>query len=215
LGIGFDILALSWLIPQEKKFFDMLIDQSANVKDGVTYLNTMMTDFSNLEQKAINLKKIENKGDKMVHYIHDELNKTFITPIDREDIVALTASLDDILDHADNVADNIVMFKITQPTEAMIDLVQNLNKSMEVVDTAIHNLKDMKKPKDTKHCCREINRLEHETDTIYRKALANLFDTEEAKDIIKLKEVYTNIELAVNRCEDVADVLNGILVKYA
>jgi predicted phosphate transport protein (TIGR00153 family) len=215
LGKGCDLLALSWLIPQEKKFFDMLIEQSANVKEGVVYLNKMMTDFTDLEQKAINLKKIERNGDHMVHHIHDELNKTFITPIDREDIVALTSSLDDILDHADNVADNIVLFKITEPTKAMIDLVKHLNMSMDEVDSAIHNLKDMKKPKDTKQCCREINRLEHDTDTIYRKALADLFETEDAKEIIKLKEVYTNIELAVNKCEDVADVLNGILVKYA
>ncbi|MCK5640556.1 MAG: DUF47 domain-containing protein [Gammaproteobacteria bacterium] len=193
----------------------MLIEQSANVKDGVVYLNTMMTDFTDLEQKALNLKKIESKGDHMVHHIHDELNKTFITPLDREDIVEITSSLDDILDHADNVADNIVLFKIEQPTKAMIDLVRNLNMSMEEVDAAIHNLKDMKKPKDTKHCCREINRLEHEGDTIYRKAIAELFENEDAKEIIKLKELYSNIEFSMNRCEDVADVLNGILIKYA
>jgi uncharacterized protein Yka (UPF0111/DUF47 family) len=107
------------------------------------------------------------------------------------------------------------MFKIPKPTKAMVDLVRNLNMAMEEVDTAILNLKDMKKPKVTKSCCVEINRLEHEGDTIYRKAIADLFETEEAKDIIKLKELYTNIELAVNRCEDVADVLNGILIKYA
>ena len=208
-------MALSWLIPQEKKFFDMIIEQSANVKDGVKYLNTMMTDFTDLEQKALTLKKMEHKGDHMVHDIHEELNKTFITPIDREDIVALTSSLDDILDHADNVADNIVMFKIQQPTKAMVDLMSNLNMAMGEVDNAIHNLKEMKKPKDTKQCCRQISRLEHECDTVYRRAIADLFETEDAKEIIKLKEIYTNIELAVNRCEDVADVLNGILVKYA
>jgi predicted phosphate transport protein (TIGR00153 family) len=208
-------LALSWLIPQEKKFFDMLIEQSANVKEGVKNLYTMMNDFTDLEQKALNLNKMENKGDSMVHNIHEELNRTFITPIDREDIVALTSSLDDILDCADNVADNIVMFKIKQPTKVMVDMVRNLNMAMEEVDTAVHNLKDMKKPKDTKCCCVEINRLEHEGDTIYRKAIAELFETEEAKDIIKLKELYTNIEIAADRCEDVADVINGILIKYA
>ncbi len=208
-------MALSWLIPQEKKFFDMIIEQSANVKGGVKYLNTMMTDFTDLEQKAHNLKKIERKGDRMVHDIHEELNKTFITPIDREDIVELTSSLDDILDHADNVADNIVLFKIEEPTKAMIDLVCNFNRAVEEVDTAINHLKDMKKPKDTKHCCREISNFEREGDTIYRKAIAELFQTEDAIEIIKLKELYTNIELAVNRCEDVADVLNGILIKYA
>jgi hypothetical protein len=208
-------LALSWLIPQEKKFFDMLIEQSANVKEGVRHLNTMMGDFTDLEQKALNLKKIESKGDSMVHNIHEELNRTFITPIDREDIVALTSSLDDILDFADNVADNIVMFKIKKPTKAMVDLVRNLNMAMEEVDTAIHHLKDMKKPRDTKSCCVEINRLEHEGDTIYRKAIAELFETNEAKDIIKLKELYNNIETAADRCEDVADVINGILIKYA
>ena len=208
-------MALSWLIPQEKKFFDMLIEQSANVKGGVNYLNLMMSDFTDLEQKALNLKKMESKGDHMVHNIHEELNKTFITPIDREDIVALTAALDDILDFADSVADNIVMFKIKQPTKAMVDLVRNLNMAVEEVDVAVLHLKDMKKPKDTKRCCVEINRLEHEGDTIYRKAIAELFETDDAKEIIKLKELYTNIEVAADRCEDVADVINGILIKYA
>jgi predicted phosphate transport protein (TIGR00153 family) len=215
LGTERDVLALSWLIPQEKKFFDLLIEQSANVKEGVKYLNTMMGDFTDLEQKALYLKKMESKGDSMVHHIHEELNRTFITPIDREDIVALTSSLDDILDIVDNVADNIVLFKIKQPTKAMVELVRNLNMAMEEVDIAIHHLKDMKKPKDTKSCCVEINRLEHEGDTIYRKAIADLFETEDAKNIIKLKELYTNIEFAADRCEDVADVLNGILIKYA
>jgi len=208
-------MALSWLIPQEKKFFDMLIEQSGNVRDGVRYLHTMMGDFTNLEQKALDLKKMESKGDNMVHQIHEELNRTFITPIDREDIVALTSSLDDILDHAENVADNIVLFNIKKPTKAMVELVRNLNMAMEEVDLGVHHLKDIKKPKETKSCCVEINRLEHEGDTIYRRAIAELFAENDAKDIIKLKELYTNIELAVNRCEDVADVLNGILIKYA
>ena len=193
----------------------MIIEQSANVHEGVKYLNTMMTDFTDLEEKAHNLKRLERKGDRMVHDIHEELNKTFITPIDREDIVELTSSLDDILDHVDNVADNIVLFKITHPTKAMIDLVTNLNRATEEVDSAIHNLKDMKKPKDTKHCCREINRLEREGDSIYTKAIAELFENEDAKETIKLKELYSNIEFSMNRCEDVADVLNGILIKYA
>lgn len=208
-------MALSWLIPQEKKFFDMLIDQSANVMEGVKYLNIMMGDFNDLEQKALNMKKIENKGDRMVHDIHEELNKTFITPIDREDIVALTSALDDILDYVDCVTENIVLFKVTKPTKAMIDLTRNLNMAMNVVDTAMHNMKDMKKPKETKACCVEINRLEHEGDSIYRRAIADLFETEDAKNIIKLKEIYTNIEIAADRCEDVADVINGILIKYA
>lgn len=208
-------MALSWLIPQEKKFFDMIIEQSAIVSNGVDYLNAMMTDFTDLEQKAHNLKKMETKGDRMVHDIHEELNKTFITPIDREDIVELTASLDDILDHVDNVADNIVLFRIEKPTKAMIDLVLNLKRAMDEVDAAIHHLKDMKKPKDTKQCCREISRLEHEGDMVYRKAIAELFETEDVKEIIKLKEIYRNIEFSMDRCEDVADVLNGILVKYA
>jgi uncharacterized protein len=208
-------MAFSWLIPQEKKFFDMLVEQSANVMEGVKHLNSMMSDFTDLEQKALDLNRLENKGDGMVHNIHDELNRTFITPIDREDIVALTSSLDDILDCVDDVADKIVMFKITEPTRSMIELVRNLNMAMEEVDTAVHTLKSHKNPKNTKSCCVEINRLEHEGDVLYRKAIANLFDTEDAKDIIKLKDLYTNIENAADKCEDVADVINGILIKYA
>ncbi|MCX6650180.1 MAG: DUF47 family protein [Methanomassiliicoccales archaeon] len=215
LGLGCETLALSWLIPQEKKFFDMLVEQSANVMEGVKYLNSIMSNFTDLEQKALNLNRMENKGDNMVHHIHDELNKTYITPIDREDIVALTSSLDDILDCVDDVADKIVMFKIKEPTRSMVELVRNLTMAMEEVDTAVHTLKGMKDPKNTKSCCVEIHRLEHEGDTLYRKAIADLFDTEEAKDIIKLKELYTNIETAADRCEDVADVINGILIKYA
>lgn len=214
-GAGSENLALSWLIPQERKFFDMLIEQSANVKAGVVYLNDMMDHFTDIEQKALYMKKIENKGDSMVHGIHEELNRTFITPIDREDIVALTSSLDDILDYVDGVADSIAMFKIKRPTKAMVDLTRTLNMAMEEVHTAVLSLKDLKKPKETQRCCVEINRLEHESDTIYRKAIAELFETEDAKEIMKLKELYSSLETAADRCEDAADVINGILIKYS
>ena len=120
---------LSWLIPQEKYFFNMIDEQSHNVLLGVDALVDMLKNYTDIDNKREKIKKIENDGDKMVHDIFAELNKTFITPIDREDISKLTSSLDDILDNLEAVAERLVLYDIKKPPAFMLEFATTLQKT--------------------------------------------------------------------------------------
>jgi len=211
---------LSWLVPQEKQFFDMIEIQSKNVATGVDALLDMLehyeeTDEKGLDEKRRRIKEIESKGDRIVHDVFDELNRTFITPIDREDISALTSSLDDILDNLEAVGERLILYKIQRPPKYMIEFARTLKNAVRNVQDGIALLRDFKNAGKIRDFCKEINTLENEGDTLLRKAMADLFTGKDAIEIIKMKELYDNMEAAIDRCEDVADVMGDILVKYA
>lgn len=205
---------LSWLIPQEKHFFDMIEKQSNNVLQGVDQLVDMLEHYQDLDNKRETIKATENAGDKMVHDIFAELNKTFITPIDREDISKLACSLDDILDNLEAVAERLVLYKIKKPPKYMVDFANTLHNASHNVNDAIIHLRNFKDATQIKNFCREVNTLENEGDSLLRKAMAELFNGKDAVEIIKIKELYDDMEAAIDRCEDVADVIGDILVKY-
>jgi hypothetical protein len=206
---------ISWLIPQEKRFFDMIEKQSKNVLVGIDALVDMLEHYENIDKKREKIKKIENDGDKMVHDIFAELNKTFITPIDREDISKLTSSLDDILDNLEAVAEHLVLYDIKKPPIYMLEFAKTLQKTTINMHEGIALLRNFKNAKKIKDFCREVNTLENEGDSLLRKATAELFNGKNPIEIIKTKELYEDIEAAIDRCEDVADVIGDILVKYS
>lgn len=205
---------LSWLIPQEKHFFDMIEQQSKNVLTGVDALLDMLENYNDIDVKREKIKQIENQGDKMVHDVFAELNKTFITPIDREDISKLTSSLDDILDNLEAVSERLVIYEIKKPPMYMLDFARTLRKTAFNVDEGINLLRNFKEAKQIREFCREIHTLENEGDKLLRKATAELFTKKDPIEIIKMKELYDDMEAAIDRCEDVADVIGDILVKY-
>ena len=205
---------LSWLIPQEKHFFDMIEQQSKNVLEGVDALVNMLEHYNEIEKKREKIKQIENEGDKMVHDIFSELNKTFITPIDREDITKLTSSLDDILDNLEAVSERLIIYEIKKPPQYMLEFAQILQKTTRNVNQGINLLRNFKEAKQIRAFCKEINTLENEGDILLRKATADLFKKKDPIEIIKIKELYDDMEAAIDRCEDVADVIGDILVKY-
>ena len=205
---------LSWLIPQEKRFFDMIEQQSKNVLTGVDAMLDMLEHYTDINAKREKIKQIENQGDKMVHDVFAELNKTFITPIDREDISKLTSSLDDILDNLEAVSERLVIYEIKKPPMYMLDFARTLRKAAFNVDEGINLLRNFKEAKQIREFCREIHTLENEGDTLLRKATAELFTKKDPIEIIKMKELYDDMEAAIDRCEDVADVIGDILVKY-
>jgi len=205
---------LSWLIPQEKHFFDMIEQQSNNVLAGVDALVMMLEDYNDIETKRKKIKQIENDGDKMVHDIFAELNKTFITPIDREDISKLTSALDDILDNLEAVSERLVIYKIKNPPLYMVEFAKTLRKAAFNVNEGISLLRNFKEAKQIQGFCREVNTLENEGDKLLRSATAELFNKKDPIEIIKTKELYDDMEAAIDRCEDVADVIGDILVKY-
>ena len=205
---------LSWLIPQEKHFFTMIEEQSQNVLKGIDALVDMFEHFDHLDNKREIITNIEHDGDRMVHDIFSELNKTFITPIDREDISKLISALDDILDNLEAVAERIVLYEIKKPPKYMLEFAQTLQKTAKNVHGGIALLRDFKEAKQIRGFCKEVNTLENEGDALLRKATAELFKGKDPIELIKMKELYEDMEAAIDRCEDVADVIGDILVKY-
>lgn len=202
-----------WLIPQDKHFFNMLENESNNVLDGSKALLEMITNYENVKEHQQKIKDIEHQGDDFVHEIFEELNKTFITPIDHEDISALASAFDDVLDYIEGTATRFVLYEIKKPEENMIRLAEVLLKQTTELNLAICGLRNIKKQKDIEKRCIEVNRLENSADDIYKASVAQLFKQKDAIEIMKLKEIYERLEFATDKCEDAANVISDIVVK--
>ncbi|VVB56463.1 Uncharacterised protein [uncultured archaeon] len=202
-----------WLIPQDKHFFNMLENESNNVLDGSKIFLEMLNNYENIKVKQQEIKDIEHQGDDFVHEIFEELNKTFITPIDHEDISALASAFDDVLDYIDGTATRFVLYEIKKPEESMIKLAEVILNQATELNLAICGLRNIKNPKDIEKRCIEVNRLENVADDIYKSSVALLFKQKDAIEIMKLKEIYERLEFATDKCEDAANVISDIVVK--
>ena len=202
-----------WLIPQDKHFFNMLENESGNVLDGSKVFLEMLNNYENVKEKQLKIKDIEHQGDDFVHEIFEELNKTFITPIDHEDISALASAFDDVLDYIDGTATRFVLYEIKKPEKNMIKLAEVILKQSTELNIAICGLRNIKNPKDIEKRCIEVNRLENVADDIYKSSVAQLFKQKDAIEIMKLKEIYERLEFATDKCEDAANVISDIVVK--
>jgi predicted phosphate transport protein (TIGR00153 family) len=202
-----------WIIPQDKHFFNMLENESQNVLEGSKAFLDMLTNYENIKQKQEKIKDIEHQGDDFVHEIFEELNKTFITPIDHEDISGLASAFDDVLDYIDGTAARLVLYEIEKPEENMVKLAEVLLRQTTELNTALTGLRNIKNPKEIEKKCIEVNRLENVADDLYKSSVAQLFKRKDAIEIMKLKEVYERIEFATDKCEDAANVISDIVVK--
>ena len=202
-----------WLIPQDKHFFNMLENESINVLEGSKAFLEMLNNYENIREKQQKIKNIEHQGDDFVHEIFEELNKTFITPIDHEDISALASAFDDVLDYIDGTATRFILYEVRKPEENMIKLAEVILKQATELNYAICGLRNIKNPKDIEQRCIEVNRLENVADDIYKSSVALLFKQKDAVEIMKLKEIYERLEFATDKCEDAANVISDIVVK--
>lgn len=201
------------LIPREPKFFVMFADMSSNVTLGAKLLTEILHDFKDVEKRVDQLKDLEHLGDEMTHGILTKLNQTFITPFDREDIHRLAASLDDVLDYVYAAGERLVMYKIRSAPPAASELAALVVRQSEQIEKAVALLE--KHDRLLPHCM-EINRLENEADRVARAAIGQLFDTErDPIALIKLKELYEVLERATDKGEDVANVLESVVLKSA
>jgi hypothetical protein len=203
------------LFPKEIDFFEIFDRASLNITKAAELMVSLMENFDNLEERAKEIYEVEQEGDILTHEIMKKLNRTFITPIDREDLHALAASLDDVLDLIWGAADRIVVFKVGKSTPEAVSMAKDLKSTAEMIHKAIHKLKE-KNYSHVQEYCIEINRLENRIDRDFRDALGKLFD--EIKDpilIIKWKEIYEHLEDASDKCEDVANVIEAIVLKYS
>jgi predicted phosphate transport protein (TIGR00153 family) len=202
------------LIPKEEKFFKMFQDMGAIITEGAQQLKTMLDDYRDPVGSQQSIKDIEHKGDSQTHNIIKTLNKTFITPLDREDIYALASKLDDILDLIDASAQRFVMYNVDKPTNEAQQLAFIILKCCQTVERALKHLGG--KFDDINDCCVEINALENEADRVCREAVSRLFDEEsDPINLIKWKEIYETLEKATDKCEDAANILESVVVKHA
>jgi predicted phosphate transport protein (TIGR00153 family) len=203
-----------WLIPQDKMFFGLLRAESANALEGAKALRAMLGNFNDIHKQGERIKALEHEGDKIVHQICDALNRTFVTPIDREDISALAYRLDEVLDYVNSVAIMLCVYKIEAPTEPMIKFADLITKAMVQLNDAVGQISNMKNAKKIEEKCVEVNRLENMADVILHDSIATLFEEKDVIKIIKLKEIYEYLEQATDMCEDVANIINDVVTKY-
>jgi predicted phosphate transport protein (TIGR00153 family) len=173
----------------------------------------MLSHYTAVPEQVQNIKGLEHEGDEIAHNVLTKLNQTFVTPLDREDIHELCSQLDDVIDLIDAAASRFVLYRVTTVREGTVDLVKILLSATSEVTRAVQALGTPEKA--MKHCI-EINRYENDSDRLCRTLIAQLFDEEkEAVQIIKWKEIFEVIETAVDKCEDVANVIEGIVIKSA
>ena len=199
------------LLPQDRTFFDMFASMADALVDGAKLLEEILSKPGELNGRIAKLKEIEHRGDDIIHAVMVRLNKTFITPLDREDIHALVSALDDVLDFIYGAGERLMMYKIPQPPVAAAQLAALILHQTEQLRGAVNALD---RHEYVLNCCVEINRLENEADAITRAALAELFDKETNPiTLIKLKELYETLEMSTDKAEDAADVLQTIVLK--
>ena len=204
------------LMPRDRQFFDLFNQSVANVHEGSKALCALLEDYTNVETKATHLKNLEHAGDEITHMIFDHLAKSFVTPLDREDIHAIASSLDDIIDLTDSAANRMILYRIEQPTEDARELGRVLVEATDSLCQAFALLNNMKKADEILRHCINVHTQENEGDRIVQHALGNLFDNnKDPVEIIKWKDIYYIIETATDVCEDAANVLHTIVVKNA
>lgn len=204
------------LFPKGNQFFSKLEESSHNILASTRLLAEFINSEGLTEANLRQLEEKEHVGDRITHDTIEMLNKTFITPIDREDIHALFVKLDDVLDYVYGIANRMVLYKIGKPGEEFQRLAKILVKTVEEVAETVLRLRDIKHSERILAQCLEIGRLENEADDSHRRAVANLFDKEtDAIRVIKIKEILDHMETATDKCQDVADVIEGIVVKNA
>ena len=201
------------LIPREERFFDLFVEDAANVLSAARHLEEMLRTYDTVDQRAKELFAMEHHGDEISHSIGRRLNTTFVTPFDREDIVALISGLDDVLDLIEEVADTFILYQVDAPTPASQQQARIIVRQCEAIHEATQRLRSFK---GLQQYLTEINRLENDGDRITRAAVAGLFSEKtRATDIIKWKDIYGLLEATIDKCEDVSDILEKIVVKHA
>jgi predicted phosphate transport protein (TIGR00153 family) len=206
---------LNRFLPRETSFFDFFERHAALTVEGCQEFLSLVTTGANIEPKTRRIKEIEHETDVITHQCVEALHKTFITPIERDDIHRLITKMDDVMDWVEAASDRIQLYGIRDMTPELKDLADTLVRAAEEVRQAVGGLRDMRNAEKILKKCVDINRLENEADTILRGAVARLFREEKDPiEIIKWKEIYESLENATDRCEDVANILEGVVLEH-
>ena len=201
-------------LPREDSFFDFFEQHAKKCVEGAYLLQAL---FKNPTDESLpkQIKEVEHECDRITHHAVETLHKTFITPIDRQEIHALISGLDDVADFIDATAQRIAMYDIRETKPEATELCEVITKATEQVERGVRELRRLKRPMDILKTCVEINRLENEGDAVLRRGMARLFrETSNAIEVIKWKEIYEFLEEAPDRCEDVANIIEGVVLEH-
>jgi predicted phosphate transport protein (TIGR00153 family) len=203
-------------LPTEHKFFDLFEESAKNIIKASHALKEMLDTWQFIDSRVAEITELEHEGDSITHQIISLLHRTFVTPFDREDIALLAHTMDDIIDFIHATADSMFIYKISSPAPRAKELSDIIVLGAAEVEKAVRGLRRKSEFKQILERCVEINRLENMADRVYRAAIGELFEnTSDIAQIIKWREIYEHMESATDRCEDVADVLEGVALKNA
>jgi len=203
-------------IPREEKFFELFEGSAHNMVKAAQKLQQLVTTWENVEERAGEITELEHEGDSITHQIREQLYRTFVTPFDREDIALLANAMDDVVDRIRDAADAMFIYKVNRPSQNARELSAIIVQAATEVERAIPQLRHRAELKQILERCVEINRLENMADRVWRTAMSELFDgTMDVTEIIKWREIYESMESSTDKCEDVANVLEGVALKHA
>jgi predicted phosphate transport protein (TIGR00153 family) len=204
------------LIPKEDVFFELFEKAADNAHQATLALHELLERFDDLDGRRRRIKELEHIGDEITHDVIERLNQSFITPIDREDIHDLVCRIDDVLDRVDTAVDRICLYKLARPLDESRAMAQCLVRAMALIREMLPHLRNMRSPEEIRLKVREVHRLESEADTLERQALMHIFEHEtDPIYVIKWKNIIEVLESATDKCEDVANVIEGIVLKNA
>ena len=205
------------LLSREERFFGLLRSSANNLDEAARLLVDLMEDYQDVPAKVAEIKRLEEVGDNIIHDIMRNLHRTFVTPLDREDIAALGERLDDVVDSIEEAARNLLEFRIEKPTEKAVELARIIGQAAQVLHQAVNKLHFRgSKLRDILRDSVEVNRLENEADQIFSRAMGELFSNGISPiEVLKWREIYGQLEAATDHCEDAANVLEGVVLKNA
>lgn len=204
------------ITPKEEVFFDYFIETCEIICKAAALLDDLTNNYVNVNEKISSIEGTEHACDSNVHKILNELNKSFITPIDREDIFTIAKELDNITDDIETAAHRFSMYNVKSVKPDAITMTKLIVKATIELKSVMVEMKNMKKSKQLQSKIIEVNNVEDEADTIFRDAMANLFITEhDAVEVIKWKEIFELLENTIDACEDVANIVEGVVMKNA
>ena len=206
---------LSWVKSNEKEILAILDNLAKKAVETSEELVELFSNLENVNEHHTKIKKFEREADTLTRSVFAELNKTFVTPFDREDIQRIASKTDDIIDFIEGVSGRTVSYHLATTPPYILEISKELTKATKEVEYMISKLGDLKGNPDIINHCRTTSDIEHTIDDLYRQAVGKLFETNDAVIIIKHKDIYEAIETASDRCVDVADVIEDIVLKYA
>ncbi len=207
---------LEKLMPRSDDFFDDFEKLAATTVEGTRLLKALLEDFTDVPKKVQAIKDVEHRGDDITHRAFERLHKQFITPFDRTEIHRLLSRIDDVLDLADAASERIGLYEVGTILPDARDLAGVLVSAAETMQLAVRGLRDVKNPKRVLEACKQVNVYENQGDTLIRRAIANLFKSGlDPLTVIKWKEILDLMEDGIDRAEDVANVIEGVVLEHA